>query len=377
MKKTRKLVIGFDIDDTLIPFTKTICDRCEKEFGHKFPYEEVVWGFSNYKPEETAFVHALFRDEEFISSIPMPQDVINLIKEVYERGHDIVFVTSTYSNVMTTRALYLYDKMDFIHPRNYIMTGRKDCVKLDILFDDCISHIQSSIAGVPVLVNTPWNEGYSGYVRVDGPKDYINIINLVENGATKQEIYKLQNPKVSKNPCNVIIVGGSGAGKTVISKKILELSDSFEKIITNTTRLPREGEVSGIDYNFCNKREFKKLIATNELIENTIYAGNYYGTSKNSIEMILKSGKNSLIVMDIIGALAIKEAYPSNTYIVFITRDKEDIIRSIMERDVSLDEKVKRISQLDTDETGAKKCDYLIQNKGINETAQEIINLFL
>lgn len=376
MKKTRKLTIGFDIDDTLIPFTQTICDRCEKEFGHKFPYEEVVWGFSNYKPEETAFVHALFRDEEFINSIPMSQDVIDLIKTVYERGHDILFVTSTYSNVMTTRALYLYEKMDFIHPRNYIMTGRKDCVKLDILFDDCLAHIQSSIAGVPVLVNTPWNAGYPGYVRIDGPKDYINIINMVEKGVTRQEIYKMQNPKVLNHPCNVVIVGGSGAGKTVISKKIIELSDSFQKIVTNTTRDAREGEICGVDYNFCSKREFKKLIAANELIENTIYAGNYYGTSKNSVDMILKNGKNALIVMDIDGAMRMKEEYPSNTYIVFITRDKEDIIRSIMERDVSLDEKVKRIAQLDTDVTGAEKCDYLIENKGIEETAQEIIDLF-
>lgn len=379
MKKTLK--IGFDVDDTLIPFTQAILDECEKKFKHSFPYEEVVWGFSNYKPEETEFVHQLFRDRDFIGSIPMFDGTIALLNECHERGHEIFFVTSTYSNVMTTRALYLFEKIPFIHPRNYIMTGRKDVVKLDMHFDDCMDHIQKSIADIPVLVNTPWNKGIPGYIRVeppiDSPDTYLNIINMAEEGMSKQEIYKTLNPHVENDgPYIIVIVGGSGVGKTVVTQSIMEKSDDFEKVVTNTTRNPRDGEKDGVDYNFCSKKTFKELIATNSLLEYTEYAGNYYGTSKYSVKNILKKGKNAIAVMDIDGARNMKKCYPMNTYSIFLTREKEGLIRSILERNVPMEEKIKRISQLDTDFSGSSKCDYLIVNKDIDGTADDIINLF-
>lgn len=377
----KKLKIGFDVDDTLIPFTQAILDECEKKFNHSFPYEEVVWGFENYKPEETEFVHKLFRDKDFIGSIPMFNGTMKLLDECQKRGHEIFFVTSTYSNVMTTRALYLYEKVPFIHPRNYIMTGRKDVVKLDMLFDDCMDHIQNSIADIPVLVNTPWNKGIPGYIRVEPPKEtpdtYLNIINMAQEGMTKQEIYKTLNPHVETNsPCIIVIVGGSGVGKTVVTQSILEKSNDFEKIVTNTTRTPRDGEKNAVDYNFCSEKSFKELIATNSLLEYTEYAGNYYGTSKNSVEKILKRGKNAIAVMDIAGAINMKKCYPMNTYSIFLTREKEGLIKSILERNIPMEEKIKRISQLDTDFSGSSKCDYLIVNKDIDSTADDIINLF-
>lgn len=379
--KRKKLNIGFDVDDTLIAFTQAICDNCEKKFGHKFPYEEVVWGFSNYRQEETDYVHQLFRDVDFIKSIPMFTHTMEMLKEVHERGHDIFFPTSTYSNAMTTRALYLCEKIDFIHPRNYIMTGRKDVIRLDMLFDDCLANIQTSIAKIPVLVNTPWNKDATGFIRANSPEksadEYLHIIDLAEEGLTRQEIYELQNPVVSSNsPSIIIIVGGSGVGKTVVTQKILETSDAFEKVVTNTSRSPRPGEINGKDYNFCTEDEFKSMIACNDLLEYANYAGNYYGTSKNAIEMILKKGKNAIIVMEVEGAKAIKKMYPNNSYTIFLTRNKEDLIRSIMERDVSIDEKVGRIARLEDDFITQEQCDYRIVNDTIDGTSKKIINMF-
>lgn len=377
--KRRKLTIGFDVDDTLAAFTQAICKRCEEKFKHPFPFEEVVWGFSNYKEEETAFVHALFRDPDFIKSVPMFDGMIEMLREVVERGHDILFVTSTYSNVMTTRALWLFDAIDFIHPRNYVMTGRKDCVQLDMLFDDCADHILNSIAKVPVLVNTPWNQTISGHIRVNGgkPEEYLTIIDLVEQGYTKQDIYRMQNPtKENDGSSIIVIVGPSTGGKTVVTQSILNMSDQFEKLVTNTTRDPRPGEVDEKDYNFTAEDNFRKMIATNSLLEYTEYAGNYYGTSKAAVDTILKKQKNVIAIMDIEGAMAMKQAYPENTYTVFLSREKEDLISSILERDVPMADKVKRIAQLDADFSSERRCDYSILNKEIEDTANQIIGIF-
>ena len=381
MEKRKKLNIGFDVDDTLIAFTQAICDNCEKKFGHKFPYEEVVWGFSNYATEETEYVHQLFRDADFIKSIPMFKHSKEMLTQVHERGHDIFFPTSTYSNAMTTRALYLFENIGFIHPRNYIMTGRKDVIKLDMLFDDCLANIQTSIADIPVLVNTPWNKDAKGFIRANSPEysayEYLKLIDLAEQGLSRQEIYEIQNPFIKeKTPSVIILVGGSGVGKTVVTQRILELSDSFERVITNTSRQPRPGERMGIDYNFCSDEDFKKMISCNELLEYTSYAGHYYGTSKNSIDMILRKGKHAIIVMEIEGALALKKMYPNNSYSIFLTREKEDLIRSILERNVSDEEKVGRIARLEDDFVSQKQCDYHIVNKTIDGTSKKIIKMF-
>ena len=206
---------------------------------------------------------------------------------------------------------------------------------------------------------------------------YRYLVDMAEKGMTKQEIYMALNPYVKENgPKILVVVGGSGAGKTVVTQTIVEKSDDFEKIVTNTTRNPRDGEKNHVDYNFCSKEDFEKLIATNSLLEYTQYANNYYGTSRKAIEKILKQGKNAIAVMDIDGAINMKKAYPLNTYTIFLTREKEDLVKSILERNVPMEDKIKRISQLDTDFSGSKKCDYLIVNKDIDETADNIINMF-
>lgn len=384
MKTQKKLKVAFDVDDTLVGFTQAICKECERTFNHRFPFEEVQWGFENYLPEETKFVHNLFRDRDFIRSVPIIDGAIELLEEVLRRGHEAVFCTSTYSNVMTERALYLYDKIPFIHPRNYIMTGRKDYVKADILFDDCLSHIQTSICDIPVLVNKPWNANARGYVRASIPlkremdaTTYMDIIMMAEEGLNRQDIYRIQNPTAEgKKPYIAIIVGGSGTGKSTIVDRILNIApDSFERLVTNTSRKPREGERDGKDYWFKTKEQFEDMIAKGELLEYTQYANNYYGISHDNIDNILAKGKNVIAILDAKGVEHIRKSYPDRAVAILIERDKTELVESIMLRDVPMADKVKRIVQLDEESVDWNTCDYRILNKDINKAAGEIISL--
>lgn len=384
LKNVKREVIGIDVDDTLNKFTEYICQKCKEKFGHEFPYEEVIWGFENYPEEEKNYVHSLFRDNDFIKNVPILDGAIEFVKTAIELGFDVVFVTATYSAVMTTRALWLYDLINFIHPRNYIMTGRKDCVKLKALFDDSLANINSSIAEIPVLINTPWNKGEAGHIRARRPdgtnNDCIEILKLIKKGLTKQEIYQLQN-KTAPTKGNIgILIGGSGVGKTAAAQKIVSIADDFVKIPTNTTRAPRPGETDKVDYFFRTNEKFKKMIAENDLLEYTEYpkdSGTFYGTSKSSIDHALRNGKNVILVMDIAGAEKVKEAYPGNTYSIFISRDKKSLINSIMERDISLEEKINRIANLDNDFDSQAKCDYVVKNVDgkLDETVNNIITI--
>lgn len=69
----------------------------------------------------------------------------------------------------------------------------------------------------------------------------------------------------------IVIVGGSGSGKTTIAHQLE--THGFERLITTTTRSMREGEVNHHDYHFVSKEEFKNL----DKIEESEYGGNHYG----------------------------------------------------------------------------------------------------
>src|SRR6188768_4330284 len=84
-----------------------------------------------------------------------------------------------------------------------------------------------------------------------------------------------------------VVVAPSGAGKTTLVGKLLEMDPHIRLSISFTTRSPREGEVNGRDYHFVDRPTFEKMIAAGDFLEYANVYGNYYGTSKRWIEQEL------------------------------------------------------------------------------------------
>lgn len=374
-EQMRKLRIFFDVDDVLVSFTKGICNICEKKFNKPFNYEDVVWGFKNCEKEEIEFIESLFCNVDFIDSLPLMNGAIKAVNEMIDRGHEVMFCTATYSTVMTTRALYLINHFKDIHPRNIIITGRKDVIDGDILFDDSVNNIVNSRVKVPVVVTSPWNKDLTGYVRAEDPEDYIKIVDLVEQGYSKHDILALQEPKyLGSTPCIISVVGPSGSGKTTIAEYLLNnYSDRFEKVITDTTRNPREGEINGVHYNFRTPEEFQKNVENGRYAEFSPYAKNRYGSPKKEIDRILKSGKCPIMVLDVNGANSMSKEYPNQSFSVFLNRSKEELIASILERNIPQTDKINRIIQLEKDFQASASCTYAIDNDGTIENAAKKI----
>lgn len=119
-----------------------------------------------------------------------------------------------------------------------------------------------------------------------------------------------------------IVVGGSGIGKTTLAKKLVNSDLNLERVVTYTTRLPRNGERDGDDYYFISDDAFADLIRNNFFVEYSTAYGSWYGTSKES----LSSEGSKLIVLDAAGALEIKKVYPG-TKILWLYCDNS-ILRS-------------------------------------------------
>ena len=86
----------------------------------------------------------------------------------------------------------------------------------------------------------------------------------------------------------LILSSPSGAGKTTLAKKIQQKYQNFKISVSHTTRKPRSNEVEGVDYFFVSHEEFKQKIDNNIFYEYAKIFDNFYGTSKDSVNILLK-----------------------------------------------------------------------------------------
>ena len=106
-----------------------------------------------------------------------------------------------------------------------------------------------------------------------------------------------------------IISSPSGAGKTSVSKRILETDPKVTFSISATTRKPRDGEVEGREYFFKTSTQFDKMILAGEMLEYADVFGHKYGTPKVPVETALSKGYDVLFDVDWQGGIKIRNSH--------------------------------------------------------------------
>jgi len=106
-----------------------------------------------------------------------------------------------------------------------------------------------------------------------------------------------------------IISSPSGAGKTSVSKRILETDPKVTFSISATTRKPRDGEVEGREYFFKTSTQFDKMILAGEMLEYADVFGHKYGTPKAPVETALSKGYDVLFDVDWQGGIKIRNSH--------------------------------------------------------------------
>lgn len=108
-----------------------------------------------------------------------------------------------------------------------------------------------------------------------------------------------------------ILSSPSGSGKTTLRDVALQKIDNLEKIITMTSRPPRDGEVEAVDYYFRDREYMLDMNYRNKMVEMVESYGNLYGTPKAEIESKLDSGKHIIIILDVYGKMNFDKVYDS------------------------------------------------------------------
>jgi len=127
-----------------------------------------------------------------------------------------------------------------------------------------------------------------------------------------------------------IISAPSGAGKTTLTKAVLDRFIDILYSVSYTTRELRSGEQDGVDYYFTTKENFKEGINNGKWAEWAEVHGNYYGTSAEFIDNNLAAGRDILLDIDVQGTFQILERYP-DSITIFIMPPSFEILKERLE----------------------------------------------
>lgn len=115
-----------------------------------------------------------------------------------------------------------------------------------------------------------------------------------------------------------ILSSPSGAGKTTISRMLLEADEDINLSVSVTTRAPREGEIDGVHYHFVDDAEFDRMVEEDDFYEWAHVFGHRYGTPKGRIRAALKEGQDFLFDIDWQGTQQLYQKDRQDVVSVFI-----------------------------------------------------------
>ncbi len=136
-----------------------------------------------------------------------------------------------------------------------------------------------------------------------------------------------QAPVIQRRGLMLVLSSPSGAGKTTLSRELLENDPHIQLSVSCTTRPKRPSERDGVDYRFVDTPTFRGMTERKEFLEYAEVFGNYYGTPKAPVDAALSAGKDVLFDIDWQGAQQLRDKVQADLVTVFIlppsTRDLE------------------------------------------------------
>lgn len=124
--------------------------------------------------------------------------------------------------------------------------------------------------------------------------------------------------EITRRGLMLVLSSPSGAGKTSISREVLERDDKISLSISATTRPRRPGEVDGKDYQFVDKTTFDLMVNRQELLEHAKVFDHYYGTPRAPVDAALAQGRDVLFDIDWQGTQQVAEKARGDLVSIFI-----------------------------------------------------------
>jgi guanylate kinase len=183
-----------------------------------------------------------------------------------------------------------------------------------------------------------------------------------------------QADAIARRGLMLVLSSPSGAGKTTLSRKLLEADPGVELSISVTTRKQRPGEVDGRDYHFIDATRFDAMVEAGELLEWAQVFGHRYGTPRTPVEAALARGRDVLFDIDWQGTQQLREKVPTDLVSVFVLPPSvSELERRLRARALDPDDVIKRRMAKAADEMSHwAEYDYVVINRDIDKAFIEV-----
>ncbi len=175
----------------------------------------------------------------------------------------------------------------------------------------------------------------------------------------------------------IVISGPSGAGKGTIIEN-LKKDENIWLSVSATSRLPRKGEVEGINYFYITKEQFEEKINSGGFLEYNYFNNNYYGTPIDKLDLMRNQGKDVILEIDINGALAVNNLIEDALFIFILPPSMSELKRRLYSRNTENKEKIlDRFKTAYQEINEINKYNYVVVNDDLELASDKIKAILL
>jgi len=170
-----------------------------------------------------------------------------------------------------------------------------------------------------------------------------------------------------------VVAAPSGAGKSTLVKALLKHEPHLAVSVSHTTRAPRGQERDGVEYHFTSVDRFQQMVAAGEFFEHAHVHGNWYGTSRRSVETLLAAGKDVVLEIDWQGALQIRQLFPAALLVFILPPSWDELAQRLRGRGEDAPEVIaQRLANARHEVAQAERFDFVIINGYLDKALAEL-----
>jgi guanylate kinase len=179
---------------------------------------------------------------------------------------------------------------------------------------------------------------------------------------------------IARRGIMLVLSSPSGAGKTTLSRLLLDRDETIALSVSVTTRKPRPGEIDGTDYHFIDRARFDSMVARGDLLEWAEVFGNCYGTPRAPVEASLAAGRDVLFDIDWQGTQQLREKGRADLVSVFVLPPSiPDLEARLRTRAQDSDEVIRaRMSKAADEMSHWPEYDYVVINRDVPRAFEDV-----
>ncbi len=188
------------------------------------------------------------------------------------------------------------------------------------------------------------------------------------------DLYDVDYPARRRRGLLIVLSSPSGAGKTTISRMLMEADPQITMSISATTRPRRPGEADHVDYHFVDDAQFDRMIADGEFVEWAPVFGYRYGTPKAPVKAALRDGRDILFDIDWQGARQLEPDFGEHLVTIFLLPPSmEELERRLRARGTDSEQVIGERMRRAADEIDHwAEYEYVLVNRGTDECLAQV-----